>query len=174
MLAPTMPFGKHAGRPLTEIPDGYLHWLLTIKLGSGLRLAVADELRTRGQHVPEQPPPRPPRCPTCRSASEPRYCWQEDSTGRRRIRAECAACQRWLGFAPEVEPYTRMANSAVSQTAALDVLCTCAELGIDLRSDGQVADFATHDDYRRAPERLRELLMQCRYRLGHLMGRREP
>src|SRR5262245_46020848 len=100
-------FGRWKGRDLAEVDTGYLQWALrTVKLSTGVRLAVAAELRRRDRSVPEQPPPAPPRCPDCKSASEPRYCWQEDSTGRRRIRTECAACQRWLGFAPEVEPFT--------------------------------------------------------------------
>jgi uncharacterized protein (DUF3820 family) len=172
MVAATLPVGKWRGRPLVEIDTSYLTWVFREwQLSSGLRIAVADELRRRGLAVPEQPVPPPPRCPDCAGGGKPRYGWQEDSAGRRRIRVECGACQKWLGFAPEVEPYISMADEAVSPTAALDVLTTCLELGIELRSDGQVADFATADDRRRAPQPLREKLLQCRFRLGHLMGR---
>jgi hypothetical protein len=41
-----LPFGKHRGAPLADVPTSYLQWLLReAKLCSGLRLAVADELR---------------------------------------------------------------------------------------------------------------------------------
>jgi hypothetical protein len=54
--APTpLPFGKHKGRPLAEVPASYLSWLLAeVKLSSGLRCAVAAELTRRG---PYSPPP---------------------------------------------------------------------------------------------------------------------
>jgi hypothetical protein len=174
MVVPQLPFGKHKGRALNdpEVPASYLAWMLReCRLGSGLRLAVADELRRRSWNVPEQPIPKPPRCPDCRSAAELRYSWLEDSAGRRRIRVECSSCRRWLGFAAEIEPFISLADQSTSMTAALDTLLLANELQIDLRSDGVTADFATPEDYRRAPARLRELLRQCRYRLGHLMGR---
>jgi hypothetical protein len=172
MVVPQLPVGKWKGHPLGDIDTSYLAWVLREwKLSSGLRIAVADELRRRGLAVPEQPLPSPPRCPNCTDSNAPRYGWQEDSTGRRRIRVECGACQKWLGFAPEVEPYLTLAAQGESPTAVLDVLMTCLELDIELYSDGIVADFATSDDRRRAPQRLREKLLQCRYRLGHLMGR---
>ncbi len=42
-----MPFGKHRGRPIEDIPTGYLKWLLTIDLYDDLRDAVEEELEMR-------------------------------------------------------------------------------------------------------------------------------
>jgi hypothetical protein len=45
----TMPFGKYNGRPLTELPDQYLAWLLTppVILREPLRQFVLDEASRR-------------------------------------------------------------------------------------------------------------------------------
>lgn len=43
-----MPFGKYAGEPLSEIPSGYLHWLLTdCELDEDLYADVETELENR-------------------------------------------------------------------------------------------------------------------------------
>ncbi len=42
-----MPFGKHRGTPLSEIPTDYLRWLVSIDLRPWLRAAVLDELNLR-------------------------------------------------------------------------------------------------------------------------------
>jgi hypothetical protein len=44
-----MPFGKHKGKPLSRVDDGYLQWLLgeCTNLPDYLREAVAHELITR-------------------------------------------------------------------------------------------------------------------------------
>jgi hypothetical protein len=56
----TMPFGKHAGKPLGEVPSGYLAWLIReFKLSSGLRAAVPDELTRRNVDTPPPPPTHP-------------------------------------------------------------------------------------------------------------------
>ena len=37
-LVPTMPFGKHKGKPLTKVPKGYIGWILDhFDLSDGLR-----------------------------------------------------------------------------------------------------------------------------------------
>jgi hypothetical protein len=82
------------------------------------------------------------------------------------VRAECAACQKWLGFAPTAEPYTTAADKAASMTPELDLLCSCLELGLDLRSDGQAVDFASPPDWHHAPQRVRDLLRQCSHSLA--------
>jgi Putative quorum-sensing-regulated virulence factor len=45
--APVIPFGKHKGQPLADLPDGYLRWLTTIDLRPRLREAVEAELSSR-------------------------------------------------------------------------------------------------------------------------------
>ena len=70
-----MPFGKHKGRALSELPDGYLAWLLGL---SDLRPFLRDALeaerdRRAGHHDSREsysytPPPRPTRglsAPAC-------------------------------------------------------------------------------------------------------------
>jgi hypothetical protein len=53
MTAPvfTMPFGKHAGKPLSELPSGYLRWLAEpdrlATLYPNTRAAVAAEVERR-------------------------------------------------------------------------------------------------------------------------------
>jgi len=42
-----MPFGKHRGYELSELPDAYLQWLRTLELYDPLQRAVADEISTR-------------------------------------------------------------------------------------------------------------------------------
>src|SRR5262249_5466072 len=124
MASHTLPFGKHKNIPLPDVPLSYLQWLLReVKLSYGLRAAVTDEVSRRsGTPPPALAPPKSPRCSDCRSASEPRYTWQQDRAGNRRIRAECAACGRFLTFAPEVAPFVEAADRTVSTTPVLDVL----------------------------------------------------
>lgn len=48
----TMPFGVHAARPLSEVPDDYLRWLLKIDLRERLRDGVEAELgRRKEEHL---------------------------------------------------------------------------------------------------------------------------
>jgi len=39
-----MPFGKHKGKPLHRLPDGYLRWLLTIDIDDALLRAATKAL----------------------------------------------------------------------------------------------------------------------------------
>jgi hypothetical protein len=100
--------------------------------------------------------------------------WMEDTLGRRQIRRTCFACGEKNGFAPQVEPFTTEASAAASPTATLDMLLWAEEVGIGLKSDGTVADFANGEDYKRAEPAMRDLLAECRSRLGKLMGRKAP
>ena len=107
-----MPFGKHEGKPLGEVPSDYLCWAVREcdSLSGGMRLSIAEELRRRGVEPPQRRPKQEPKCAdheadgfTCR--------WQTDSLGRRHIKAECAACGRHLGFLPiDVPDYREMAD----------------------------------------------------------------
>lgn len=175
-----MPFGKWKDRPLCEVDAGYLRWALaTVKLSSGLRAALGAELARRGIAPPQVPaPPPPPECPAC-GPGPLSYAWTEFRDGRRQVRRSCRRCSRLMGFAPQVPPYTTLADGAASGTALLDVLLAAADQGVELKSDGVTAEFADAESWRRASPTLRQRLKECRSRLGRLMGRvavevREP
>ena len=57
-----MPFGKHRGTPLEELPGGYLRWLAGLDLHTPLRDAVDAERRRRGHgaQLSLSPAPSPP------------------------------------------------------------------------------------------------------------------
>jgi hypothetical protein len=115
-----LPFGKHMGRPLAELPGDYLDWLLrNCKLSSGLRAAVAGELARRGLNPP--PPPGPAPYPACRDCGRAGVVarWQEDSRGERRIRGECPRCGRYLCWLPILQPWIGQADAAASKTPVL-------------------------------------------------------
>jgi hypothetical protein len=109
----TLPFGKHRGEPLGNVPASYLVWLTQeCKLGSGLFNAVAGELASRGLTPPAQPPPRPVfPCRRCPGAGY-RCSWFEDSLGRRRIKAECTRCHATVDHPPSVPPYSTEADAS--------------------------------------------------------------
>jgi hypothetical protein len=162
----TLPFGKHKDKALSAIPADYLQWLTTIKLSSGLRLAVADELRGRGVTVAEATPP-PPQCMRCKERTRISYSWHEDSLGRRRIKRTCG-CGASLAFAPHTEPFLSLADAAESPTAVLDVLAEAEERGVELRSDGKAVRVVGGWDRLTVP--LKQKLEQCRHQLAWLLG----
>jgi hypothetical protein len=43
----SMPFGRHKGTKISELPDDYLQWLLSIDLRQPLKSAVENEYRER-------------------------------------------------------------------------------------------------------------------------------
>jgi hypothetical protein len=169
-----MPFGKHKDKPLSAVPADYLNWLLrACKLSPGLRTAVTAELRSRGQSVPEPPPPKPlPACDRCGPVGAFAF-WFEDTLGRRRIRAECRRCHRMLGHPPCVEPYVTMANANASETPLLDALVRLDELGVDLVSDGRRVDYA-NGGWRKVPADLNAVVKSCSHRLARMLGDTRP
>ena len=56
----TMPFGKHKGESLADIPTDYLEWLLTIELRPWLKQAVKGEIRSRRERQESRWKPPPP------------------------------------------------------------------------------------------------------------------
>jgi uncharacterized protein (DUF3820 family) len=114
----TLPFGRHKGQPLADVPSGYLRWCLdTCKLSSGLRLALVEELQARGVEV-AMPPPSPltvrgcHRCPTAGVALR----WQQDRLGRRHIRAGCSTCDGFIVFVPSRPPFAALADTPQEMT----------------------------------------------------------
>jgi hypothetical protein len=168
----TLPFGKHRNTPLADVPTGYLQWLLReAKLSSGLRSAVADELRRRNIRPPAATVPPPPACSRCGPGPAVCYSWAEDRRGRKYIRRQCSACGRWLGHAPLAEPYRMLADRAATLTPILDVLVRCEDAGVRLRNDGAAIDFASTEDYRKAPDDLRRAVRQVRHTLATMLPR---
>src|SRR5687768_9545486 len=71
-----LPFGRHKGVPLADVPAGYLTWLLGNKLSPSLYDAVAGEVRRRGLEPPPRPAPAPPPpCHRCGAGSGLSYRW---------------------------------------------------------------------------------------------------
>jgi hypothetical protein len=164
-----LPFGRHANQPLTTVPLDYLQWCLrTVRLSSGLRAAVADELTRRGVEVPPAEPPRP--LPTCRRCPgvTPILHWLQDSLGRRQIKISCGACHASIGFAPQVPPYVEQANAVASKTPVLDVLTRLDEIGVELLSDGKSVRYRP-GDWQRVPPDLRRVVAQCGHDLARML-----
>jgi hypothetical protein len=167
-FAHRLPFGKHKGKSPAEVPCDYLVWLLTnVRLSSGLRLAVASELRARGRPVRLPGLPPEPVCPHCGLDTRIYYGWLEASNGERRIQRLCG-CGKPLGFAPHVEPYLTLAERSADPTALLDLLVECEALGVRLVSDGKAVRVAGGWDRLTVP--LRQKLAQCRHGLAKLIG----
>jgi len=166
----TLPFGKHQGKRLPEVPTGYLLWLQSVcKLSSGLRCAVAAELAARGLTVPAPPLPAPPApCFRCGSG-EFRHTWQEDFRGLRRIRRTCRRCGNFAGWGPQAGPYLAEADAALSKTPVLDTLIRLDDLGLELLSDGRVA-WVSPPQAGRVPDDLLDLLRSCQHRLAGMVG----
>jgi len=51
-----MPFGKHKGAPMQDVPASYLHWLWTNGLSKDKQSSVADYIR-RNLHALKQDHP---------------------------------------------------------------------------------------------------------------------
>ena len=108
-----MPFGKHAGKPLSAVPTGYLSWALAnCRLSSGIRSAIGAELRGRGEPAPVTDTAALPTCPTCPNGGDIAYSWDRDSIGRPVIRRRCRTCGRKLSLAVEMGEAMALANAA--------------------------------------------------------------
>jgi hypothetical protein len=163
-------FGRHKGQPLPDVPSDYLSWVLReVKLSSGLRNAVADELARRGVEPPPAPPVPTPTCWHCKGRQF-RHRWHIDAIGRRRVRRECLHCRRWAGFAPNVEPFTTEADVTASPTGVLDLVTMADQWGIRLISDGRRVTFAP-GEWARAPQELRDLVFQAGHAVARMAGK---
>jgi hypothetical protein len=170
---PCLWFGRHRGKPLSEVDTSYLKWALaTVKLSSGTRRAVEAELASRGLTPPASPPKAWAAwmgpCSRCRCA-EIAYRWLQQRNGRRVVSAKCSRCGAWLGTAPSARPYTDEADAAASATPELDVLVQLQDLGVELESDGATVLFRP-GDYGRIPPELHQRIRECRHRLATLIG----
>jgi hypothetical protein len=108
----TLPFGKHRGQPLPDVPTAYLDWALReVKLSANLRAAVAAELQRRGVRPPAAAVKPEPVC--CGAGLS--YTWGRDSLGRPVIRRTCSRCKRPLGLAAQRGLALAAANAAGPQ-----------------------------------------------------------
>ena len=49
-LLPRMPFGKHAKKPIEEVPDDYLEWCLRQDMDANIKHTARHHLKLRNQH----------------------------------------------------------------------------------------------------------------------------
>jgi uncharacterized protein (DUF3820 family) len=103
MIEHRLPFGRHEGQPLADVPTRYLLWFYTTcSPSAGLRQAIYDVLQARGDcpdGLQPPPPPAPLVCPRCNSAFV-RVTWQERQDGTRILRADCTFCGGFIRFLP--------------------------------------------------------------------------
>jgi hypothetical protein len=120
-----LPFGKHKGAALADVPTPYLSWLTgdDVKLSAALRAAVRDELAHRGVAMPDEAPPAPRVCHRC-GCGGLRLSWHQcGGRGKsRQIRTECSRCRRFCGFVPQTSANVAEADSNARPAALLDVL----------------------------------------------------
>jgi hypothetical protein len=79
-VSQSLPFGKHKGRPIDEVPVDYLQWMAGQKLQPGTRQMIAESLGRRGSTVPHQPAARQTHTrqagrPAARPAAKPDYAY---------------------------------------------------------------------------------------------------
>jgi hypothetical protein len=170
MTTHTLPFGKHKGASLPDVPTPYLSWLARdAKLSSGLAGAVRDELTRRGVTAPK-PPPRPPRrCHQC-GGTELRAVWLRQSDNRRAIRGTCARCGSWVGALPLTPENVALADAGSDPSALLTFLIALDAAGVSVRLEGGRLLFDPRD---RMTRELFDLERQCRGQL-HAMLTPEP
>jgi hypothetical protein len=133
---PTLYFGQHKGKPLPQVPTGYLRWALaTVTLSTGLRAAVRAELLSRGADpatLPADPPPKDVRCRACGERAFFVY-WQEARSGRI-IRADCVLCGgAFVAFLPQTPANVALADAAQPPAPLLDVLVLAEAEGVTIK-----------------------------------------
>jgi hypothetical protein len=132
-----LPFGKHKGVPLCQVPTSYLQWLAgTVRLSSGLSAAVRAELEWRNVPAPAPRPAGRSRAAarrTRRDTRRSRAHWLCQRDGRKAIRGECAVCGRWVGTLPDTPENRALADAGTDRTALLTLLMSCEDLGITVR-----------------------------------------
>jgi hypothetical protein len=116
-----MPFGQYKGRPVSEIPNDYLRWVLrACHVSRGLRDAIVEELQDGPELFPSaaaDPPPEPQPAwsmayYTCTAAccSQPGF-WTLTPAGRP-AELRCPACgsgAQWKGWVQGLgdQPWTK-------------------------------------------------------------------
>src|SRR5262249_45944453 len=123
---PALWFGQHKGRPIDQIPTGYLLWAYrTVRLSGRLRAAIRRELEGRGggARLPPEPEKPLPVCDRC-DDEWTELSWHELGDGRRQIRATCRFCYKFVGFVPQTPRNVALANENKPKAGLLDALTT--------------------------------------------------
>jgi hypothetical protein len=121
MTTHTLPFGRHKGAALANVPTPHLAWAIrTVRLSSGLRAAVRTELTSRPDcpsDLPDEPAPRTPQCRRC-GGVELRLAWQGLSRGTGRvIRGDCRRCGQFVLFVEQTPENVALADGAPDEPA---------------------------------------------------------
>jgi hypothetical protein len=166
-----LPFGKHKGAALVDVPEGYLRWLLggDVKLSAALRTAVRGEMTRRGVALADEAPPRPRQCLRC-GHTQMRHTWHQcGGKGRaRQIRAECANCRRFSGFAPQTPANVAEADANAAPAPLLDALAMAEALGVELVSNGR---YVRMEPWDRVTPDLRTLVKMSQHALLNMLPR---
>jgi hypothetical protein len=172
---PSIPFGRHKGKPLWDVPTGYLAWLVReVRLSTGLRAAVRAALASRPdapRGLPPDLPPRPlPACRHCGSGGPPVVYWhQQGGAGGRVIRADCHRCRRFLTFLPQTPENVAEADAAQPEAGLLDTLVRAQAEGVEIVKRGGRGGWLTLLPYGRASADLQELVRQNQHLLLRML-----
>lgn len=100
----TLPFGKHKGVPLSQVPQAYLEWCVENIDRMDVQMLISDEMSRRVAAGTAKPAgkvqkSRSKRTPECNDDSKTHYAWVDDSGFEHRIPndvsmvgRECEAC----------------------------------------------------------------------------------
>jgi uncharacterized protein (DUF3820 family) len=120
-----MPFGQHEGKPLCQLSEDYLRWLITRTKGN-IRRVVSEFL---GLSVAEDQTSHliPVQCPQCHRAGPLSLSWQVFGNGGRHIRGCCQACNQFVRFIQK----TTAAIAECDRQTAERTATTCSTLGLE-------------------------------------------
>ena len=120
MDAFVMPFGKYKGRPITELEDSYLSWLMQPErdLYPDTKAAVAAEAQRRGAAAPGHLEAAPSPAQTAPEAA-PVWTDQEMRLARAAIKAGVAAMEKQVGDRPDVKAVLYDVEKRVLELAGL-------------------------------------------------------
>jgi hypothetical protein len=167
-----LPFGRHRGEPLGQVPTDYLEWFLkTCKPSAGLRAVIRAELSARPdapRDLPSEAEATVVSCQSCGSGNVA-VSWHEHRDGRRAIRGDCRDCRKCIGFLPQTAANIALADAALSPVGLLDVLVRAEEEGVELARDALGLVLVPPG---RASAELESLVRQHQHQLARHLGTR--
>lgn len=101
----TMPFGKHKGTPLSQVPQSYIEWCVENIDRSDIRAMLSDEMVRRGCAVGDlkqasKKKTKQKRSPECNDDSATHYAWEDVGGFSHRIPNEVSMAGRELECCP--------------------------------------------------------------------------